>query len=166
MDEAPQSVASRPCHKPRVLRLFRKLTSHIPPGQLARYVLVGVWNTLFGYSSYALLTAILQPRISQGYVLAGFLAGVLNITVAFLGYKWFVFKTKGHYAREWARCIAVYGSNIILGTALLPLVVQALRFGFGPKPSDPYVAGALLTVLGVLLSFLGHKHFSFAKPNH
>jgi hypothetical protein len=30
-----------------------KLTRHIPPGQFGRYLLVGAWNTLFGYGSFA-----------------------------------------------------------------------------------------------------------------
>ena len=30
-----------------------RLVDHIPPGQFGRYLLVGAWNTLFGYGSFA-----------------------------------------------------------------------------------------------------------------
>jgi putative flippase GtrA len=88
----------------------------------------------------------------------------VNITVAFLGYKWFVFRTKGNYLREWARAVAVYSSGIAVGTLCLPALVQALRYGAGLGRSAPYIAGAMLTGLGVIVSFFGHKRFTFREP--
>jgi putative flippase GtrA len=140
------------------------LTRHIPPDQLVRYLLVGAWNTLFGYGTYALLTALLAPVVPHSYVVALVLSSLLNITVSFLGYKWFVFKTKGNYLREWARCVAVYSSGIALGACLLPIVVYILRHGTRFQAAAPYLAGALLTAFGVLYNFLGHKNFSFRPP--
>jgi putative flippase GtrA len=140
---------------------FERVTSHIPPRQFGRYLIVGTWNTLFGYGTYAMLTALLDPVVAHGYILAMLISSPLNITVAFLGYKWFVFKTKGNYLREWSRCMAVYLSGILLGPVLLPIVVLALRSGVGLTRSAPYVAGALLTGFGVIYNFFGHKRFSF-----
>ena len=63
----------------------RSLTKHIPPGQLARYLLVGAWNTLFGYGTYALFTALLAPVVPHSYVVALVLSSLLNITVSYFG---------------------------------------------------------------------------------
>jgi putative flippase GtrA len=139
----------------------QRLTQHIPPGQFGRYLLVGCWNTAFGYATFAALTALLDPRVAHGYILASILSSPLNITVAFLAYKRFVFKTKGNYLREWSRCVTVYGSGILIGAALLPIVVAAVRLGFGLGRSAPYAAAALLTMFGVVYTFFGHKRFSF-----
>ena len=149
-----------------VLKLFqvawiRRLTSHIPPEQFGRYLLVGVWNTLFGYSDYAVLTYVLAPVVPHSYIAASIIAAPLNMTVAYLGYKWFVFKTHGNYLREWSRCMVVYGSAMVLGIVLLPLVVFLVRLTSGLDRSAPYIAGALLMGFGVIYSFLGHKNFSF-----
>jgi len=141
------------------LRL-RGLASHIPPGQFGRYLLVGLWNTFFGYGLYAALTAILTPRVPYAYMLASALSSILNITVAFLGYKWFVFKTKDNYLREWCRCVAVYGSSTLLNLLLLPPVVWGLRRA-GMDRGAPYAAGALLMGFGIVYGFLGHKKFTF-----
>jgi putative flippase GtrA len=143
-----------------------RLIGHIPPRQFGRYLAVGTWNTLFGYGSYAALTALLDPLFAHSYILAGVMSCLLNITVAFLGYKWFVFKTKGNYLREWARCVAVYSGGILLGTILLPILVNALRIGTALSRSAPYVAGALLTVANVIYSFFAHKRFSFRNAAH
>lgn len=141
-----------------------RITSHIPPGQFLRYLVVGGWNTLFGYSTYALFTALLMPRVRFGYILASVFSSLLNITVAYFGYKFFVFKTKGNYLAEWFRCILVYGSGMVPGLVLLPLLVTALHYIFHLQRSAPYIAGALLMGFGVIYSFFGHKHFSFRVP--
>jgi putative flippase GtrA len=141
-----------------------KVTSHIPPGQFGRYLLVGGWNTLFGYGSFAAFTAVLNPIVPHSYLLASIIASLLNITVAYLGYKWFVFKTKGNYLREWMRCVAVYSGAIVLGLVLLPILVFAIRHSTRFDAAAPYIAGALLTSFTVVYSFLGHKKFSFRTP--
>lgn len=140
-----------------------RLTSHIPPAQFGRYLVVGFFNTIFGYSSYALLTAILTPHVPYAYVLAGVLSSVLNITFSFLNYKWFVFKTAGNYLGEWLRCLLVYSSGIALGAVLLPVTVFAIRRLTSADASAPYIAGALLMGVNVVVSFLGHKKFSFGS---
>jgi putative flippase GtrA len=142
---------------------FAGLTRHIPPRQFGRYLLVGAWNTAFGYATFAILTAVFDKFVPQSYMLASVLSAGINITVSFLGYKWFVFKTKGNYLREWLRCVGVYGGNILFGLALLPILVFVLRHHFGLQKQAPYIGGALLTGFTVLVSFFGHKHFSF-KP--
>jgi putative flippase GtrA len=123
--------------------------------------MVGVWNTLFGYCLFAALVALIDPRIPHGYILASLLSSPINITVAFLAYKWFVFKTKGNYLREWIRCVAVYGSSALLNLILLPIIVEAIRHTTHFERQAPYIAGGLLICFGVIYSFIGHKKFSF-----
>lgn len=138
-----------------------RLSTHIPCDQFGRYLLVGVWNTLFGYGAYAALTAALAPIVSHSYIPASVIAAPLNITVSYLDYKWFVFKTHGNYLHEWTRAIMVYGSAMVLGIALLPPVVFSVRLVTGLDRPAPYIAGALLMGFNVIYSFLGHKTFSF-----
>lgn len=143
--------------------LFARLTSHIPPAQFSRYTLVGIWNTIFGYGSYAALTALFMPRMAHGYLVAAVLSGLVSISVAFLGYKWFVFKTKGNYLREWLRCHVVYGTAAAIGVIVLPAFVYGFKRFVGLEASAPYVAGATVTGLNVIVSFLGHRNFSFRR---
>ena len=140
---------------------FDRLTRHIPPGQLARYLVVGVWNTAFAYGSFALFTAVLDRYMPASYMAGALLSSLLNITVSFLGYKWFVFKTKGNYCKEWARSLVVYSGGIVLGLALLPPTVFLVSYATGNPRAAPYIAGALLLGMQVILSFLGHKKFTF-----
>jgi putative flippase GtrA len=141
-----------------------RIFEHIPPGQFGRYLLVGTWNTLFGYGTFALFTAVLNPLMPHGYIWASLLSSLFNITVAYLGYKWFVFKTKGNYLREWMRCVAIYSGGIVLGLMALPVLVHLIRRNTRFFAEAPYIAGAVLTAFMVVYSFLGHKKFSFRSP--
>ena len=129
--------------------------------QFGRYLLVGGWNTVFGYGCYAALTALLQPRFRYGYVAASLLASLSNITVSFLGYKWFVFKTAGNYFREWLRCVLVYLTAIILGAAALPVLVLMIHRTTPLTTSVPYVAGPIATAVSGILTFTAPNKFSF-----
>ncbi len=137
------------------------LLEHIPPGQLGRYLAVGIWNTAFGYGTFALFTALLDRYVPASYLAASLLSSVLNITVSFLGYKWFVFRTRGNYLREWARCLMVYSGSIALGLVLLPPTVFLVAHFTGSTDAAPYIAGALVMSVQVILSFFGHRTFSF-----
>jgi putative flippase GtrA len=136
---------------------------HFPPGQFARYVVVGLVNTAFGYGVYAGLTALFTPYVPMPYVFAFMTAYFVNITFSFLTYKLFIFKTKGNYLREWWRCIVVYGGTNILAVLFLPACVYLLqRF----TPSAPYIAGALQMAVVAVAGFVGHKNFSFRADKH
>ncbi|MGA3105331.1 MAG: GtrA family protein [Terriglobales bacterium] len=129
---------------------------------VARYLAVGACNTIFGYGCFALFTLLLTPIFSYGYVAASLLANLFGITFSFLGYKWFVFKTKGNYLKEWIRCVGVYSASMVLSAAALPFVVAILRRRTSYDRGAPYIAGALVLVISVVFSFFGHRHISFA----
>lgn len=141
--------------------ILSTLTSHIPPGQLGRYLLVGIWNTAFAYGTFAIFTYLLSRYIPASYMVASVLSSLLNITVSFLGYKWLVFRTRGNYLKEWARTVMVYSGAIALGLLLLPPTVFAVNRITGNPTTAPYIAGAILLAVQVIASFLGHKNFSF-----
>jgi putative flippase GtrA len=141
--------------------------------QFLRYLLVGAWNTAFGYGTYAGLTWALTDRVPYAYMVAYVLANVIAITSAFLLYKAFVFRTKGNALREFLRVNVVYGATALLGFVLLPVAVFAVGKLLGPTWA-PYVAQAILMPIGILAGFFGHKRFSFqggdapppASPRH
>jgi putative flippase GtrA len=160
-----ESAPAGPGGQPREVGsggFIRWVVDHFPPGQFGRYLVVGLVNTVFGYSTYAGLTALLTPHIRFAYMVASVISSFLNITFAFFNYKWFIFRTKGNYLREWSRCIVVYGGTMGTGTLLLPVAVFLVRHLTPADRSAPYIAGALLMSANVLAGFLGHKHFSFA----
>lgn len=134
--------------------------------QFLRYLLVGIWNTLFGYTCFFLMNRWLSGVMpAYSYIVANLASNLIAISVAFLGYKWFVFQTKGNYLHEWLRTLTVYSGSIILSTLALAPVVGLIRHTTRYQTEAPYIAGAFVAVFTVVSSFIGHRRFSFRKPS-
>ena len=113
---------------------------------------------------FAFLNWIFTGRCgTYSYMYASFLASIISITVAFLGYKQFVFKTRGNYLKEWIRCIGVYGSSMVIGLIGMPILVPILQAHMRHAERASYLAGALMTVVTIVFSFFGHKNVSFRQ---
>jgi putative flippase GtrA len=155
--------------------LIKRFAQHIPSGQVTRYLLVGAWNTVFGFGCFFVFTNFLlrivpsQPSLAAS--VATVVATITNITVSFIGYKLFVFKTKGNFLHEYARSFLVYLPSLLFNAvAIAPLTVVLHRAAPAHAQQAPYFAGAILAVITVVISFFGHKHISFrdrhAAPPH
>ena len=131
--------------------------------QVVRYLLVGGFNTCFGYTLFVAFNYLFRSLGVYGSEIASLLGNVIAITVAFLGYKWFVFRTHGNYLREWLRCLSVYGSSMLFALVMLPPLTLLLRRWYGHSQMASNVAAAILTVVTVAASYFGHKHFSFRR---
>lgn len=148
--------------------MIKRIVQHIPPGQLARYLIVGVWNTVFGYGCFFLFLHLFlhvipnQPSLAASA--ATVVGTVVNITVSFIGYKLFVFRTKGNFLREYARSFIVYLPTLFLSAvAIAPMTALLRRVLHSHAPQAPYIAGAILAFVTVVISFFGHKHISFRE---
>lgn len=146
--------------------MIRRIAQHIPPGQLVRYLVVGAWNTLFGYGCFFffvhLFLQVMPTQPSLAASVASVVGTVVNITVSFTGYKLFVFRTKGNFLREYARSFIVYLPTLLLSAvAIAPLTALLRRVLHAHAQQAPYIAGAILAFITVVISFFGHKHISF-----
>jgi len=117
-----------------------------------RFLVTGGWNTAFSYISLALLYYLLSDKIHYIIILA--FSGVINISNAYICHKFFVFKTKGNYLKEYLRYYVVYSVPLAMGFIFFPVSIEILKINF-------YAAQALLTLITVIISYFGHKHISF-----
>lgn len=131
--------------------------------QFARFLVVGGFNTAFGYGLFALLNWSLAKVVPYAYLWAMLWSNLISITVAFLGYKWFVFRTRGNYLTEWLRCIGVYGTSMVLGIAGMAILVPLLRRHMNRPEAASYLSAALLMGVTVIFSFFGHRKISFRQ---
>jgi len=180
-------------------RRLQRLVNLFPAGQFARYLCVGVFNTVFGYLSFAVILTLLNAALPARFlyltvILASLLSMPLNITVAYLGYKFFVFRTQGNYLGEWLKCFAVYGAGMVPGlvalsaltrflqsmihrhSASLHRLLGAVECHLAGRPLAflqhiatgkavaGYIAGAIVIGVSTLYSFVGHKKVTFRVP--
>ncbi len=150
---------------------MERLQRHFPAGQLLRYLVVGVANTVIGYGLFV-LTLTLLNRVTPAHwlyltvVAASLISTPIAITAAYFNYKLFVFRTQGNHLREWLKAFGVYGVSMLPGLialSALTRLLQALLHGHAPfgKGTAGYLAGAITTGATTILSYLGHRHVTF-----
>jgi putative flippase GtrA len=132
------------------MRLDNKSVSH----QKLRYLVVGALNTGVGYGIGVGSYMLGHPHLS--IITIGIVSNVLAITFSFVTYKCLVFQTQGQWLREYARAYLVYGGTALLGVALLWLLVGQLALSI-------WFAQAIIIVITILISYLGHSRFTFRR---
>ena len=129
-----------------------------------RFVLVGVWNTIFGYLVFVgldyLFNLFFSPRY-VAYMSAAVLANIIAILNAYIFHKFVTFRSPLRglaIIPEFMRFFSMYLFSFFLGLVLLPVFVELFHL-------DPKIAGALLIPITVIISYLGHSRFSFRQDN-
>jgi putative flippase GtrA len=117
-----------------------------------RYILAGTWNTIFGYFTSLLIYDSFHVFLHILFI--GLMANILNISMSFLTYKFFVFRTKNHWLNEYLRFYIIYGGVALISLCILWFAVDYLKIPF-------WIAQALVTSLGVLILYIGHDRFTF-----
>lgn len=117
-----------------------------------RYLAAGGFNALCNYLLGLGLYWIFKE--TMGIVGIGIVMNIANITFSFVVYKFFVFKTKSNWIREYLRCYIVYGLSAVVGIGLLSFFVGYLNVQF-------WIANGLAILVTPIISYVGHSRFSF-----
>jgi putative flippase GtrA len=117
-----------------------------------RYLVGGAWNTVFGYGVALVLYRLLGAYLPTAGI--SLIASVVAISMAFLTYKLFVFRTRGNWLREYFRSYLVYGVSAIAGIACMMVLVDHMHVQF-------WLAQALVMAGIVVFSFFAHRLFTF-----
>lgn len=132
------------------------------PGPLLRlirdqriaFLLVGVTNTIIGAAWFVLFQHLVQARF--GYLVVLLCAHVAAVLCAFVLYRRFVFRVTGHLWRDLGRFEVVNLSALGFNLVTLPLLVELA--GLPVLLSQLIITGATM-----LISFFGHRGFSFRR---
>lgn len=119
--------------------------------QEIRFLFVGGLNTLVGYGLYAIFL-----MLNVNYLIANTLSTILGVLHSYLWNRFFTFKSKEKAGKEIVKFVSVYIISYLLGTATLFCFTSLLQL-------SPYIAGFINLFITTLISFFGHKYFSFRK---
>lgn len=120
----------------------------------ARFLAVGAFNTAFAYGLFLLFEWVLDGR----YLLSLVLSYVVATLVAFVLHRRLTFGVSGRerMLADFLRFESVYVVMLAVNALLLGLLVGLLGW-----PS--WIAQALSLVVTTVMSYLGHKFFSFRR---
>jgi len=119
-----------------------------------RYLLIGGLNTLIGFSIGVGMYKALENIL--GIIWIGVISNILSITVSFLTYKLFVFRTKGMWFTEYLKAYVVYGGISIVGIFSLWVFVDIMKISI-------WFAQALVISVTVIFSYIGHSRITFRR---
>lgn len=122
--------------------------------QKLRYLIAGGWNTFFGYGVSLALYYFLYNHVNTLLIIL--LAYFLAITMSFLTYKLFVFRTSGNWWKEYLRSYLVYGNMAVISIGMLWFLVDYMAIPF-------WIAQGLIMVTTITLSYVGHARFTFSN---
>lgn len=128
-------------------------------GDKLRFLVVGVWNTLFSIAVLWVLDRVIpyspDSLLQKEAVLV--VSWVVSVTQNFFTFKILVFRTRGNWLREYGRMYVTYAATFALQSTMALAISQSF---------DLSVFWATLpTVVVVTIgSYFGHKRFTFRQP--
>ena len=127
-----------------------------------RFVLVGIWNGIFGYGIFCLFDTLFVRLFltrSIAYMCAIVLAQILAVINAYICHKYITFKSeiKGKaIIAEFFRFSTTYVVTFCLSLILLPAFVEIGHI-------SPKISGAIVMLTCAAISYLGHSRISFKQ---
>ena len=130
-----------------------------------KFILVGIWNTFFGYLVFFLLDSFFTNIFTKryfAYMLAMILGQLIATINAFIFHKYITFKSK---VKGWAiiieylRFCLTYIVAFSLNVILLPFFVEIFNI-------QPKISAAFVILICTVISYVGHSRFSFKKEIH
>ena len=125
-----------------------------------KFILIGVWNTVFAYAAFVGLDFLFTPFFDKryaAYMLALVLSSILSIINSYIFHKFITFRSPIRgiaIIPEFLRFFSMYLFNFFLSIVLLPVFVEMFHL-------NPKIAGAITIPITTIISYLGHSRFSF-----
>ena len=120
-----------------------------------RFLLVGGFNTGFSFLIFSTLTLALKA-IPQGYMIALVVSQIVSNFVAFYLHRKVTFRVQGQVVKDFVRFTMINLVSYVINLVVLPLLVN-----FGHM--NPIAAQFLILIVTTMISFVGHKFFSFRR---
>jgi len=121
-------------------------------GEKARFLLVGAYNTAFGYGVFALLYLLLGSTIH--YLAIATASHFLSVANSFFMHRHLVFHDRGPVLAAFLRFNLATAATLAFGLTTMALLVE----GGG---LSPLLGQAIVLALTTVGSYLLHRHFTF-----
>jgi putative flippase GtrA len=128
----------------------------IARSELIRFVIVGVVNSIFGYSVGVMLFLLLRENFPVFTI--SVIANSIAIVFSFVTQKVFVFRVKGHWTQQFIKGLAVYSVVTLVGSGVFWVLIEAVHL-------NVWISQAVVILCTAGIGLVGSKFFTFsAKP--
>lgn len=154
----PGSSAVHPYQRSLIIR---NLLSRAVADERIRFLVIGGFNTVFGFLMFVVVDVTAGRALDRNdlpvvaSVVTVLVSHLVASVVAFFLYRRLVFKVEGNLVVDFLRFQTVYLVPLLVNLIVLPSVVEL------GAPRIP--AQAVIVVVMTIVSYLGHKFFSFRR---
>lgn len=120
-----------------------------------RFLVVGAWNTAFGYALFLALYWLVGDRLH--YIAIGLVSHLAAVTQSFATQRLMVFSAAAGWLPQYLRFHVASLASLGINLGLMTLLIEA--FGV-----HVLAAQAVATAVTVIATYLLHKHYSFREP--
>jgi putative flippase GtrA len=90
------------------------------------------------------------------YLVSLYLSYAVAVSLAFVLHRRFTFRVRGNVLVDFVRFVGVYVVSLAVNSVVLPVLVELVGL-------HPLVAQGVALVITTLISYVGHKWFSFRR---
>ena len=127
----------------------RTLLSNINIRQLIKFIFVGLLNTGVYYVVYFVLL-----RLGFFYAISHTIGNIIGIINSYFWNKFFTFRSKAKSINETLRFITVCILHYLFVLLIIYICIEHMG-------TSPELAGLIGAFIGMIVSYLGHKFWSF-----
>lgn len=120
-----------------------------------RFLMVGGFNTFFGFLIFTGLTLSLKT-VPHGYMIGLVVSQIVSNFVAFYLHRKVTFRVKGQLVKDFIRFTMINMVSYAINLIILPILVNVGHM-------NPISAQFLILIVTTTISFVGHKFFSFRR---
>jgi len=141
------------------IKLFSRFKDWLPYGalgkdlsllQLSRFIFVGILNTVVGYGAFLLFL------VYTNYLISLIIAHTIGVLHSFVWNKYWTFRSDKLRLDEFIKFNLVYVGYLVVNAVILIYFVNILGL-------DPRIGQLIALPILTVVSFAGHKHWSFAE---
>lgn len=120
--------------------------------QFSKFSFIGILNTIVGYGFFFIFVSYIN------YLLATIISHILGVTHSYLWNRYWVFPSKEPVFWEFIRFNSVYLIVLIENLVGMFIFVNYLLI-------NPKIAGFIVLPITMIISYIGHKKWSFKKTH-
>ena len=117
--------------------------------QFIKFVIVGIINTIVGYGTYGILI-----YFNVYYLIANTISTIIGVTNSYILNTRITFRDSKKDIKTPIKFVSVYIVSYIIGTLNLILLIKYFNV-------NSYIAGLFNIGVTTIISYFGHKLFSF-----
>jgi putative flippase GtrA len=131
---------------------MRALTEYWRNTAFFRFVVIGVWNTVFAYLAFAILYVLLHEHLH--YLVIGVTAHTAAVANAYICQRRLVFRSNASWLPAFARFALVQTGTLAWGVLGLLVCVEVLHL-------HPLLSQLLLMAIAVIATYSLNRKFTF-----